>query len=271
LGSAAQSIARYPKPAVGILTGCFIPSAEPPAAETDGPLGAVQLAVGLTRAGIWAGLLTDPFCENVIRIAANAAAGDDSPLPVGVIPIGRSDLAAVEWTETPDMTMTHLIAVERLGPAQDGHTYSMAGHDWTRFNEDATALYRRVRLIRIAIGDGGNELGMGSLDHRLVSAAIELGEQIHCTIPCDHLIVSGTSNWGAVGLLAALAAELPDQKASLLKDLSPQREVQILHAMVDDGRSVDGTVGEPRLSVDGIPGEIHAGLIAELLEVVNAT
>ncbi len=39
--AACRSIAEHPDPTVAILTGFFIPSAVPPAFETDGPLGAV--------------------------------------------------------------------------------------------------------------------------------------------------------------------------------------------------------------------------------------
>ena len=47
LRRAAQSIAAAPKATVVIITGFFIPEAVPPTAETDGPLGAAQLAGAL--------------------------------------------------------------------------------------------------------------------------------------------------------------------------------------------------------------------------------
>ena len=58
-----------------------------------------------------------------------------------------------------------------------------------------------------AIGDGGNELGMGSA-LQAVRAAIPLGETIACVVPCDNLLVAGVSNWGAWGLIAAAEASL---------------------------------------------------------------
>src|SRR5437016_3765029 len=45
--AACRSIADHAAPAVAIVTGFFIPHADPPAAETDGPLGALFLARAL--------------------------------------------------------------------------------------------------------------------------------------------------------------------------------------------------------------------------------
>ncbi|MGE0529659.1 MAG: glutamate cyclase domain-containing protein, partial [Bdellovibrionales bacterium] len=42
--SACISLARTPDAQVAIVTGFFIPHGEPPASETDGPLGALFLA-----------------------------------------------------------------------------------------------------------------------------------------------------------------------------------------------------------------------------------
>src|SRR5579872_2004531 len=50
--AACRSIAGHPKPALGIVTGFYIPHARPPAGETDGPLGALFLARALVPLGI---------------------------------------------------------------------------------------------------------------------------------------------------------------------------------------------------------------------------
>src|SRR5262249_6024217 len=49
---ACRTLARKKPPAVGVVTGFYIPHAEPPAAETDGPLGALFLARALVPHGI---------------------------------------------------------------------------------------------------------------------------------------------------------------------------------------------------------------------------
>jgi hypothetical protein len=50
LYNAAKSLTKAN--GVGLITGFYIPRSEPPAAETDGPLGTILLAAGLKSCGI---------------------------------------------------------------------------------------------------------------------------------------------------------------------------------------------------------------------------
>jgi hypothetical protein len=52
----------------------------------------------------------------------------------------------------------------------------------------------------IAIGDGGNEIGMGK-----VAAALEDLNIVPSTTTCDELIVADVSNWGAYGIISFLS------------------------------------------------------------------
>src|SRR5262249_40864242 len=65
--TACRSIAETPKSAVGIVTGFYIPHAEPSSSETDGPLGAVFLARALTPLGIRVVIITDHFCRKALE------------------------------------------------------------------------------------------------------------------------------------------------------------------------------------------------------------
>ncbi|MGZ4449944.1 MAG: glutamate cyclase domain-containing protein, partial [Nocardioides sp.] len=72
LGAAARLLAGAlisapDRVAVGIVTGFFIPRADPPAAETDGPLGAVLLALTVAALGGRAVVLTDERCAGVVE------------------------------------------------------------------------------------------------------------------------------------------------------------------------------------------------------------
>src|SRR5260370_4005785 len=60
-GAACRSVAETPNASIAIVTGFFIPHAQPPAGETDGPLGAIALARALTPLGIHVALITDSF------------------------------------------------------------------------------------------------------------------------------------------------------------------------------------------------------------------
>ncbi|MGC4747659.1 glutamate cyclase domain-containing protein [Micromonospora sp. DT201] len=93
--AAAQSLAFSERvPDAAVLTGFFIPGAEPPAAETDGPIGAVQIAAALRLLGGRCRLVTDEPCAPVVEAAvASAAPG----LPVDIAPLQGYDA----WARRP--------------------------------------------------------------------------------------------------------------------------------------------------------------------------
>lgn len=95
--AAARSLAAAPDAAV--LTGFYIPAADPPAAETDGPIGAVQLAAALRALGGEVRLVTDAPCAPVVAAALGAAAPD---VPLDVAPVqGYDDWAGAVLPATP--------------------------------------------------------------------------------------------------------------------------------------------------------------------------
>ena len=194
LSDAAHSIADARNPSVVVLTGAYIPWAKPPAAETDGPPGAVLLATGLQQLGVPARLLTDHRCLPVVAAAEHGA------VPGVSLDVCDGDPAEVErlLEDYERLEVTHVVAVERMGPAVDGIIRNFRGDDVTAFTAPLDRLFEQERpWTTVGVGDGGNELGMGNLPSSAVAAAIDHGELIHCAIGCDHLIVAGVSNWGA--------------------------------------------------------------------------
>ncbi len=115
LAQAAENLASAARH-VAIVTGFFVPDAELPAAETDGPPGAVVLAMALEAAGIRTTLVTDRLCASAVCAAARAAGGGLAPVEVCT--------QAIEWFDDfvnreAGSQLTHLIAVERVGPSHD--------------------------------------------------------------------------------------------------------------------------------------------------------
>ena len=215
---AARSIAEHPSPHVAIMTGFFVPRAALPAAETDGPIGCAHLAAGLQRAGIPVRLVTDPLCLNAVKVSAQAA-GISPSVPFDVVPVeaaSAADPAIVsilnEWQRT-NPPVSHVVSIERAGPSSDGTIRNIIGDDISQCTAPLQFLFNRSEIITIGIGDLGNELGMGALPKALVAQAIKNGEQIACSVACDYPIVCGVSNWGGIGLLAALALLRPDWKS----------------------------------------------------------
>lgn len=279
---ACRCLAEAKDPAVGVVTGFFIPDAETRCGETDGPLGALFLARALAPLGMRIVLLTDAFCVPALG-AGLAAAGLRKTVPLVTLPDSREfDPLTAEAYRQEVLAragrLTHLIAIERVGPshtleslkAQPGST----GEWIARFQQDVPAEAQdRCQTMRgkdisenmcpahwlfegnhglktIGIGDGGNEIGMGRIPWRIIETNIPRGGQVACRIPTDHLIVCGVSNWGGYGLAAGVRL-LKDQP--LGPDLfDTEQERSLLELMVQKGPLVDGVSGREEATVDGL-------------------
>lgn len=105
----------------------------------------------------------------------------------------------------------------------------------------------------IGIGDGGNEIGMGSfpVTEMLPLLSAQLGPRILCRVRTDWTIVAGTSNWGGFALAAAVA--LLKGRPDLLADWTLARHEHLLGKLVQEGPAVDGVTREPTATVDGLP------------------
>lgn len=295
-GSACRSLAETHDAHVAVVTGFFIPTAEPPAGETDGPLGALFLARALVPLGIKVSLVSDRFCEAALA-AGLAQCGLGSGAELVTLP--DTDFVTQEVFGKLSPRLTHLIAVERVGPnhtdasidAQNEHAddalptflsevpphqrdrcRTMRGRDITDVMAPAHWLFevawRRVPPITtIGIGDGGNEIGMGKMLWEVIRHNIPNGGLIACRVPTDYLIVCGISNWGAYGLAAGvrLLREAPFD-AELF---SIEREQELLRVMVEAGPLVDGVSGKPSVSVDGLSFERYARALADIAGIAS--
>jgi len=242
---------------VWILTGFFLPSAEPPTAETDGPVGAAQLAVAIERLGGTVTLVTDEPCEAVVA-AASTAAG--ARADVWAAPVGDGFdawLEALLRKPQPDQ----LVAIERVGPAADGVPRNMRAIDIRPHTAPLERILDRVDVPSIAIGDGGNEIGMGYIPHRLVAQVVTDGELVHCVVGCDDLIVAGTSNWGAQALVAAIQIAREDIDLRDILGLAWHRRV--LSELVAAG-AADGVTLRREETVDGLAPDEYERVLAEL-------
>lgn len=263
--AAASDIANHPAPKVGIITGFFIPHATPPAAENDGPIGAAHLAAGLGRAGIDVRIATDAPCQGVLQAAIDIS---ESHAPLDVIELDGANIQAVVDVWKAD-AITHAIAIERCGPNYDGRPHNARGQDISAHTGPLDQLFGGANWATIAIGDGGNELGMGALNRDLIATHIEHGHAIACATPADHLIVAGVSNWGGWAMLCALALLMPQKRDALTHTLEPQRELDFLRHINQHGPSVDGMSASQREYVDGLEWKFHAEVMQQLLGILT--
>jgi hypothetical protein len=221
-----------------------------------------MLGRGLYAIGAKVRLVTDPACSPVVRSVANVVG-----LPVEIA--GTAEEVETLCTRLKADGITHAISVERLGPAADGHVYNMRGESVTEYTAPLHQLFIDRPWTTIAIGDGGNELGMGALPHQLVASQVDHGDLIHCAVRADHLILAGVSNWGAVALLLALGLLRPSVLSLLLESASVQVHERLVRTSVDNGGAVDGTTGSSIATIDGIPLDRHAEVMAALSGVAS--
>jgi len=223
---------------VAIVTGFYIIDAG--AAETDGPPGALTLARALARLGTRTLLVTDEWCRPVLDHPALAPWTRDLSLMI-VSPRSEDD-----WCRRHGVT--HLVSVERPGRAADGHYYGARGQLLDERVEpfDAWFLEPPPGVVTVAVGDGGNEVGMGKVRDQVVRH-VAGGERIGSIVPADHLVAAGLSNWGAYALVALLSHV---SGTELLPTAA--EEAALLEALVEAG-AVDGLHGVRALQVDGQP------------------
>jgi hypothetical protein len=274
LGRAAQSIAETPEAHVGIVVGFFIRHADPPSPETDGLNGMGQLVAGLAEAGIPTTVISDVPCAKAVWAVIDAL---PQKVKLEIVDIDEPSVRRLRThLESEERPLTHLIAIERVAPGSDGKPHREHGWDMSRETAPLHLLFDERGWHRpwttIGIGDGGNEIGMGSLPKELVERDIPNGPLIAASTSADHLIVAGVSNWGAYGLLAAIASLRPDIAPKLLRHFTRETEHTILAAAVNIGQAIDDSrVDRPgllQMSVDRIPWEQHADLIEEIAALV---
>src|SRR5262245_62095169 len=297
---ACRSLAKEKAAGLAVVTGFYIPTAQPPAGETDGPLGAVYLARALLPLGIKVALITDAFCERALR-AGLAACGMQTQAPVIILPApaAAKPMPAAHYcrtivTQTP-FPITHWLAIERVGPSHtlsslqrqmqgdgalgqayldfldavpedhQGRCHTMRGRDITHLMSPAHVLFEWARVPTIGIGDGGNEIGMGKIAWDIIDRNITGGGLVACRVPTERLIVCGISNWGAYALSAGVWKLRRQALHPLLAD--PENERKILRVMVDHGPLVDGVTGKAALSVDGQSFEDYIKVLTEVAAV----
>jgi hypothetical protein len=162
-----------------------------------------------------------------------------------------------------------VISVEKAGRNLAGEYHTMKGFNVSACHAKVEAIVSEARkrnILTIAVGDGGNEVGMGNIIQTVLKSVPYASK---CQCPCGrgiaaesevHLLVpAAVSNWGSYGIAANLARITGTPALH-----SPELEEAMLASIVQEG-AIDGIEGTPRLSVDGVPVDMLR-LIVGLLE-----
>lgn len=222
--------------------------------ETDGPVGAGYFARAVEQClGAVPILVVEEslvsFAEVALRSAGLIVSDVDTALKSKQGPHNASVGAVVSFTT--DWVQSERDARElfdRLEPAaviaieMPGANAEQEFHNVTarlvpsELVAKADTLMReaaRRSVLTIGIGDGGNELGMGFIADA-VRSHLPGGDRIAPATDVDVLVVSCISNWGGVGVGAALAAVTG--KPGLLRTVDLMRITDRL----SDAGAIDG-------------------------------
>ena len=231
---AGKYVLSWPRGRVLLVTGFYVQGH----GETDGPPGTKLLFDALTKLGFSPLVVTDPFCAEYFQTVGLPflAFGPET---------AASELQALLDRERP----VGLIAVERCGRTKDGRYINSRGADIRDSMAPLDGLFLLSDAPSVGIGDGGNEIGMGDLE---AGVAERLG-RVPCAVRTDRLIIATVSNWGALGLCAALG-RLPGE-ADLLAAYAPCPQTGL----------IDGITCGDSLSEDGFPLE-HVKRLRNSLE-----
>jgi len=292
VGAAADALAAIPKGATVLVTTGSVSRAwiSPNVGENDGPAGlaVVVRALAISKQAHCILLAEDTLLE---QLGAVLTAAGLTVLPFEQAQIASKDgsLAVVSLRGFPveddtakvaakqildELEPSLFFSTERVGRSERGVYHSMRGVDYGMkraridfvFDE---AIRRGIRTV--AVGDGGNEIGMGIVADA-VRKHVKFGDKCACgcgsgigaVTGADVLVTAACSNWGCYAIAAALAMRLGD--ARLLH--SPELEAELLRRGVDVGL-INSVVGIIDPNVDGIPVASHLAMVEMLRAIVR--
>lgn len=216
--------------------------------ETDGPVGAIALYRAFEMLGaepiIVCGKPLSGELENDYRV---------HELKVG--PHEERDHEAL--TALQELKPELIVSIERPGMAADGHYYNMRGENISERAACFDSFLQHSHCPTIAIGDGGNEIGMGNIQEALKDLDIQAS-----ATECDELVIADVSNWAALGLIAML-----DWLTG--KDLLGKLDSLAVLEFLSKRGSVDGVSRENTLTEDGLPAQDGIDLIQRLRTTIE--
>ena len=236
--------------------------------ETDGPSGTANLAAALTAAGCGVSVVTDwssyPHLEAALRFRAPQAT---------LIRLPEQNTDNFIRTFIRDAKPTHLISLERPGKAENGHYHSMRGEQLDDMITDSALFLSAAReagATVISIGDGGNEMGMGTFRREILAGVpstsqILSGMKVQVNGKDVTYQASGVSNWWGWGIASLLSLELG---RNLLP--SDRTETELLRRVVAAG-GVDGCTKKAELTVDALPLETHLRILQSVRKLTDET
>ena len=199
---AKAAIALSHAQSIAVVTGFPCNSPHKELEETDGLPGALAIAQALQAMGKTAVIVMEERCRELVESSVSKLVSWGA-LCSAIRFVSCSQLLEAECSKQFDC----LLAIERSGRAADGTYRTSNARDISSLLDHVDDVFVRAlddpSVTTVAIGDGGNELGMGKVMEK-VKLHVPRGPDIACSVASDFLITTGVSNWGGYGLALSL-------------------------------------------------------------------
>jgi len=237
---AAQNFLELEQGTVFLYTGFCVKGY----AETDGPLGTYFLALAIAKLGYKPIIITDIYCKDYFK-----------GIETIYIPLEGMEKHKYQKLLDDHNPVCHF-SIERLGKDENEKYLNSRGVNIGEFTAPLDELYMLggKSSPTFAIGDGGNEIGMGNFKEFLKNT-------LHvepCAVESDYPIIASVSNWGAYGFITYM-------QLFLRKKLLPKfDEVEEYMDYILKLGCVDGIKCENVKSVDGKEWHIEKEILEDL-------
>ena len=211
-----------------VLIGTGFPAGD--SFETDGPVGAIALYDTLKTLGAEPVIVCGKPLSDALRDRYRV-----HEIGLGV----NGERASGTQAALRELSPQLIISIELPGLSAQGGYFNMNGVDITHRCPCFDPFVELADCPTIAIGDGGNEIGMGK-----VPDAVESLDIVPAVTGCDELLVADVSNWGAYGLMALIGFWRGED---LLGEISPPALLRYLN----ERGGIDGVTGERAPTEDG--------------------
>jgi hypothetical protein len=253
-----------------------------PFPETDGLLGSAVLAAALERG---CGAVPVFVCEPEVIPALSAALRGaglnlspdfeslvDVPHAAMMLPFPyEREEARAESTRLAELIRPAVcVAIERPGANPTGQYHFAMGRNVSSGIAPIDILYRELMndgIPTVAVGDFGNELGMGAIIDTIRSetpaggnCGCGCGAGTGCATPADVTLLTSTSDWGAYAISACLAY--------LKRDLTVLVSADVYRRIGEGAVRAGAIDGPTRYAVPWVDG-IDDGFNAALLELMR--
>lgn len=191
------------------------------------------------------------------------------PLSMGVAAFTKTLAdAPAQAAELAARKPAAVVSVEACGANALGVCHNAVGLDVTALQARSDVLWEKLRadgVPNIAIGDLGNEIGMGTIaDH--IKKYVPFTDRGECQCGCgggilsatrtDNIITATCSDWGCYGLMAALAYLKKDMEILHHEDM----ESEVMRVAARNG-FIDMT-GSLLPGIDGFSTRMNVGIVS---------